>query len=140
MKNKSVIGIVVVILIVAAVVAVIATGGKKKDDSMNGMNMNTTASNSSAGSNSANAVATDSVEIKNFAFSPATIKVKVGTTVTWTNKDSASHTVTSDSSDGPASPAIAQNGTYKFTFKKAGTFNYICTIHPDMKATVVVTN
>ena len=77
-----------------------------------------------------------------FAFSPATITIKVGTTVTWTNTTSAPHTVTSDDGttfdSGLNTPIGANGGTYSFTFTKAGTFTYHCQIHPFMKATVIV--
>lgn len=79
-----------------------------------------------------------SVDIQNFAFSPATITVPVGTTITWTNRDSADHTVTSRSgvfNSGTLSP----NDTFSFTFNTPGTFDYFCRIHPSMTATVIVT-
>jgi plastocyanin len=83
-------------------------------------------------------VATNSVTIKNFAFAPASVTVKVGTTITWTNTDQDAHTVTAKS--GPFSSAALNTGaTYKYTFTKAGTYNYFCTIHPFMTAVVVVT-
>ena len=77
-----------------------------------------------------------------FAFSPATITIKVGTTVTWTNNTGAPHTVTSDDGttfdSGVSNPIAANGGTFSFTFTKAGTFTYHCQIHPFMKATVIV--
>lgn len=77
-----------------------------------------------------------------FAFSPATITIKVGTTVTWTNNTGAPHTVTSDDGttfdSGINTPISANGGTFSFTFTKAGTFTYHCQIHPFMKATVIV--
>jgi plastocyanin len=83
-------------------------------------------------------VASSSVTIKGFAFSPAAITVKVGTTVTWTNMDQDAHTVTAkDGSFG--SQALDTSASYKFTFTKPGTYDYLCTIHPFMTATVVVT-
>jgi plastocyanin len=78
-----------------------------------------------------------SVTIQNFAFAPAAITVKAGTTVTWTNNDTAPHTVTGDTS-GPGSPQIAPGGTYSYTFTTAGTFPYHCSIHPNMRAAVTV--
>lgn len=81
--------------------------------------------------------ATAAVEISGFAFNPATLTVKVGTTVTWTNKDSAAHTVASDAGDW-ISPSIAQGESFSRTFDTAGTFAYHCSVHPSMKATVVV--
>ncbi|MFK0018980.1 plastocyanin/azurin family copper-binding protein [Streptomyces sp. NPDC090798] len=89
---------------------------------------------------SATPVSGDAVAIKNFAFSPATLKVKVGTTVTWTNQDTDAHTVTSAGSGGPLhSTALNTHATYSYTFTKPGAYSYLCTIHPFMTATVEVT-
>lgn len=85
-------------------------------------------------------VAGNAVAIKNFAFAPAALTVKAGTKVTWTNQDSDAHTVTSAGSGGPlSSPALDTGGTFSFTFTEAGTYRYLCTIHPFMTATVTVT-
>jgi plastocyanin len=73
----------------------------------------------------------------NLAFSPATLTIKVGTTVTWTNKDSTTHTVISDNGVFQ-SGNMAPNATFTYTFNNAGTFPYHCSIHPSMKGTVVV--
>jgi plastocyanin len=79
----------------------------------------------------------NAVTIQNFAFGPATLEVPVGTTVTWTNQDSASHTVTAD--DGSFdSKSLATGATFTQTFSTAGTFAYHCSIHTSMKATVTV--
>ncbi len=80
----------------------------------------------------------DSVAIRNFAFAPATVTVKVGTTLTWTNSDQDPHTVTA-TGGAFRSPTLATGGTYRFTFTKPGRYDYLCTIHPFMTATVVVT-
>ncbi|WP_377273622.1 cupredoxin family copper-binding protein [Peterkaempfera sp. SMS 1(5)a] len=82
----------------------------------------------------------NAVAIKNFAFSPATLKIKAGTKVTWTNQDTDAHTVTSAGSGGPLhSAALATHASYSYTFTKPGTYAYLCTIHPFMTATVEVT-
>ena len=101
----------------------------------NGMNMPPMSSNSSS------AVATDKVAIQNYNFSPSSIKVKAGTTVTWTNQDDVHHTVTMDSgsSGGPDSSQLGKGESYSYTFSKAGTYNYHCGIHPEMHGTVIVT-
>lgn len=78
------------------------------------------------------------VIIQGMAFSPVTLTITAGTTVTWTNKDAMTHTVTSDTGLFD-SGNIAANGTSSYTFANAGTFAYHCAIHPSMKATVVVT-
>jgi amicyanin len=86
------------------------------------------------------AVATHSVKIEQFAFGPGSVTVKAGTTVTWTNNDQDPHTVTSQGKDGPLKSATLNKGdTYQYTFTTAGTYEYLCTIHPFMTGTVVVT-
>ena len=72
----------------------------------------------------AQAVATDKVTLQNYAFSPATITVKVGTTVTWTNQDNVEHTVTADTSGGPMSQLLPRGASYTYTFSKAGFFMF----------------
>jgi plastocyanin len=76
-------------------------------------------------------------------FDPANMTAKVGTTIIWTNKDSASHTVTSgDPSAGPSgtfdSGLIKANNTFQYKFGSAGTTEYFCTIHPWMTGKVTV--
>ncbi len=83
--------------------------------------------------------ATASVSIVNMSFSPDTLKIAAGTTVTWTNNDSMTHTVTAtgglfDSGNLPAGM------TFTHTFSTAGTYNYRCVIHANMKAVIVVTS
>lgn len=77
-----------------------------------------------------------SVAMQNFAFSPATVEIKVGESVTWTNNDSVSHTV--DGDGGIASGDMAGGATYTKKFDTAGTFAYKCSIHPSMTGKVVV--
>ena len=81
---------------------------------------------------------TYSMDISNFAFSQPTLTIIVGSTVKWTNKDSAPHTVTSTSGSELASSELSQGNTYSHTFKNAGTFPYFCAYHPSMKGTVIV--
>src|SRR3989344_6718499 len=71
----------------------------------------------------------NSVEVKDFSFSPATINVNVGESITWTNKDSASHTIVSDSGSEIGSGTIQNDGTYSHTFNSAGTYAYHCGLH-----------
>jgi plastocyanin len=83
-------------------------------------------------------VATNAVSIQNFAFSPAIVTIKTGTTITWTNRDQDSHTATA--MPGPFhSPTLNTGQSYQYTFTTPGRFDYLCTIHPFMTATVVVT-
>ena len=84
------------------------------------------------------AAAEAAVTIDNFAFSPQSLQVKVGTTVTWTNNQGATHTVTSDTGAWD-SGNLSQGKSFSFTFTKAGTFAYHCAIHSSMTGTVEVT-
>jgi plastocyanin len=84
-----------------------------------------------------------SVAIKDSEFQPKEIKVRAGTTVTWTNNDGSSHTVTAD--DGSfESPTLAKGKTFSRKFDKPGTYPYYCSFHggaggDGMSGTVVVT-
>ncbi len=77
------------------------------------------------------------VTIKNFSFGPSTVTVAVGTTVTWTNTDDAPHTVTARDASF-SSPTLSKGKSFSFTFRKAGTYSYLCSIHQYMSGTVVV--
>ena len=77
------------------------------------------------------------VNIDNFVFGPPTITVPVGATVTWTNKDDIPHTTVS--TDGAfKSKVMDTDEKFSYTFTKAGTYPYYCTIHPKMTGKVVV--
>jgi plastocyanin len=77
------------------------------------------------------------VKIDNFVFGPQTITVPVGATVTWTNKDDIPHT--SVSTEGVfKSKVLDTDEKFSYTFTKAGTYSYYCTIHPKMTGKVVV--
>ncbi len=79
----------------------------------------------------------NSVSIKNYAFSAATVTIASGTTVTWTNNDAVTHTVTAD--DGSFdSGNLVPGATFSHKFSAAGTVNYHCNIHTTMKGSVVV--
>jgi plastocyanin len=80
------------------------------------------------------------VSIDNFVFSPATLTVAVGTTVTWTNRDDVPHTVTSDEKQNKpfASKALDTDETFSFQFTKPGTYAYFCAVHSQMVGKVIV--
>lgn len=80
---------------------------------------------------------TAEVKIDNFSFGPAVLTVAVGTTVTWVNHDDIPHTVVS--SDGAfKSKVLDTDEKFSFTFSKAGSYPYFCSIHPKMTGKVVV--
>jgi plastocyanin len=96
--------------------------------------------NSAAQSAPANGVG--HVQIKDFVYAPATITVSAGTTVTFTNDDSAPHTATSGPSPTPDgvfdTGTLTKDDSKTVKLTKPGTFAYYCDIHPFMKATVTV--
>lgn len=90
-----------------------------------------------ASSGSATAVETNQVNIQGFTFSPVQVRVKKGTTVTFTNKDASQHSATAD--NGSFDTGLLSNGESKtVTFDTVGTFNYHCKMHPSMRATIIV--
>lgn len=77
------------------------------------------------------------VKIDNFAFTPAKLTVPAGTQVTWTNRDDIPHTVVSEDKS-IKSKALDTDEKFTFTFTKAGTYSYFCSLHPKMQGTIVV--
>jgi plastocyanin len=139
--KKAVVGVIVAIVLIGGGVAAYyaykgnpyASPSPSPSSSMSTMPMNST-------SPSATPVTASSVTIQDFAFGPSAVTVKKGTTVTWTNKDSAAHTVTeTDGKDGPKSGTLETGKSYSFTYNTVGTFSYHCSIHPSMTGTVTVT-
>ncbi len=78
------------------------------------------------------------VEIVDFAFGPEELAVPVGGTITWTNSDGATHTVTGREGETLQSPDLKTEDTYEVTFEEAGTFEYLCKFHPNMQGTITV--
>ena len=83
----------------------------------------------------ARAAANGAVNIRDFEFGPATVSVNVGDSVTWTNRDSADHTATGQDFD---TGTLSQGQSGSFRFSEAGSFSYVCSIHPNMRGTVQV--
>lgn len=77
------------------------------------------------------------VTIQNFAFMPAALTVKSGTTVVWTNRDGEPHTVT-DVDQHFKSPALDTDDSFRHRFDEPGTFTYVCMLHPHMTGTITV--
>lgn len=84
--------------------------------------------------------AANEVIIKDFDFSPAKLTVKKGTTVTWTNRDSARHDITPNNPTEmfEASRLLAKGESYSVTFDTPGSYEYYCSPHPYMKAVIEV--
>ena len=79
--------------------------------------------------------ATNSVEIKDFAFNPAIINIKAGTVVTWTNQDTVKHTIKLDETE---SSSLAKGQSWSYSFTTPGTYDYICGLHPSMNGKIIV--
>ena len=78
------------------------------------------------------------IEIKGFAFNPETLTIKQGDSVTWTNKDSARHTITSDTGNELDSGLLSKDQAYIHVFNEKGEFSYHCTPHPYMAGKIIV--
>ena len=90
-----------------------------------------------AAAGDAPATAKADVKIDNFSFAPETLTVAAGTTVTWTNRDDIPHTVVS--TEGVFKSKVRDTDEkFSYTFTKAGTYSYYCSVHPKMTGKVVV--
>jgi plastocyanin len=78
------------------------------------------------------------VTIASSTFSPGDVSVAAGGTVTWTNQDSLPHSVVFDDAALTDSDNLSQGDTFEATFATAGSFSYVCGIHPNMTGTVTV--
>jgi plastocyanin len=83
------------------------------------------------------ATRTTTVEIANFAFAPKDLTITAGTTVTWKNADDSPHRI-ADINGAYASAALDTEDSFSHTFATPGVYNYICSIHPYMRGTIVV--
>ena len=126
-KSRLLLGVTVLI----AILSISNSCNKSSYNSMTGI------SGGTGGTAGTGGPGVNEVFIQSFAFSPATITVAAGTTITWTNKDAATHTVTSNSGIFD-SGSLGTDATYSHTFATAGTFPYHCKIHTSMTASVVV--
>jgi plastocyanin len=81
-------------------------------------------------------VSDNTIRIKNFAFDPARITMKVGSTARWVNQDSVPHRILF--ADGVDSAVLAPSQSWSRKIDQAGTYDYACAIHPAMQGTVIV--
>jgi amicyanin len=143
---KKGVAILVILIILLAIAAGFLIFNKHSGNAIsNPPGNNNTNNNDNNGGNNGNqnnntvvTPKTYSVDISGFAFSPSTLTIKSGDSVTWTNHDSTSHTVTSDTGSELSSQQIPNGETYSHTFNTAGTYSYHCSIHPSMKGKVIV--
>jgi plastocyanin len=127
------------LLLAAAALAAAGCGSSNKSSSSSSSSSApapTTSTSSSSGGTAAGGK-TVVITMKNIAFNPTSVTVKVGQTVKWQNEDSAPHNVTG----GPLhSPTFGNGGSFTYKPTKAGKISYVCTIHPNMTATLNVTS
>jgi len=140
-KSGLIAGLAALVIVGAVLVWLIANKAAAPSSTQNNTSSNNTSSTDTATDQVQSGTA--SVVIEGEAFSPQTIKVKKGTKVTWTNKDSIGHNVVADDAKNAAglptqNSLISKDGTYSFTFDKTGTFSYHCTPHPFMTGVVEV--
>ncbi|MFI5894027.1 cupredoxin family copper-binding protein [Actinoplanes sp. NPDC051513] len=127
-------------LLVAATLLVVAGAMSGCPSSSGTPSATATPAPASAGASAAgpaSAAGGSTVEIGNFAFTPPTLTVSPGTSVTWKFDDSTDHTVTADDNSFTSQP-MGAGQTYEHTFATAGTLAYHCSIHPFMKGTIEV--
>ncbi|MEC8465486.1 MAG: plastocyanin/azurin family copper-binding protein [Actinomycetota bacterium] len=79
------------------------------------------------------------IDISGFSFASSALTIRVGDTVTWTNLDSAIHTVTFSGSASLSSSGLQEGDTHSVTFDSVGTYAYGCSPHPSMQGTITVT-
>jgi plastocyanin len=82
---------------------------------------------------------TVTIDMKNIQFSPKDVTVKVGQTVKWVNQDTVDHNVTAKSGATFKSDLFGNGKSFEWKADKAGTVDYVCTVHPGMTATLTVT-
>ncbi len=139
MSNK-VVGIVLGLVLLVGGGVIILQGQKSPNNPTTSQKTET--GKSSFGEPSSSQTKPNEVTIENFAFTPVTMKIKKGTTITWTNQDPAKHDVTSDIDSpqkGLGSQLLAKGESFSFTFDAVGTYKYHCSPHPYMKAMIEVT-
>jgi plastocyanin len=131
---------VFVLLVACLALGLVVAGCGSDDDSSDdggGAQSEQPAKTTSSGGSGAK---TAHVEMKDISFQPDSVTVAKGGTVTWTNEDSVGHDVTADDDSFKSGDAggISGGGEFEHTFAKAGSFKYVCTVHPGMEGTVVV--
>lgn len=149
--NKSIAGVILAVVAVGAIAGAVIVNKPKnsvtsgntqvQQDTMSDMNMDTPLAQTNQTSDVQETNTVSIVDTENsYDYSPKKIRVKKGTTVTWTNESNTKHDVTptEESADFQASELLDKGESYEVTFNTVGTFNYFCSPHPFMKASVEV--
>ncbi len=144
--NSKLIGALIAVVAVFGIGAFVYSSNQSTDDSsMTGMDMKAEDNNPFTNGNKDQSTdkvqeGTVKIDIAGFAFAQKTVKVKPGTTVTWTNQDDAKHDISpkEDSPNFMPSELLKKGESYSYTFKEVGMYDYFCSPHPYMKASVEV--
>jgi plastocyanin len=145
--NKTILAVVVGLFVIGGVAVFAFINSDDKSQNMTAGTTHSDSENRSKQTASSPQPASDEVkegkvniDISNFEFKPSSIKVKKGSTVTWTNQDDTEHDVAPDSPSESfaGSELLAKGESYSYTFDAAGTYSYHCTPHPYMKASIEV--
>lgn len=134
------------LLLVVAVLALglltAGCGSKKKSSSSAATPASTPAATTPAGTSSTAAPAASGgvvdIKMQNISFTPKDVTAKVGQTIKWTNEDSVGHNVIATAGESFKSGVFGQGKSYSYKLDKKGTIKYVCTIHPGMAGTIVV--
>jgi plastocyanin len=124
------------LLVPALAASTLALGACGSSSSHSASSSSTSAASSTSSGGSGTTI---QVAMKHLAFTPKTVHAKVGETIEWTNDDSPPHDVSYVS--GPkfkSSGTMGMGSTFRLKLTEAGTIQYFCSIHPFMKATIVV--
>ncbi len=129
------------VLFSALALGLVAAGCGSSDKSSSSSSTSSTKKKAPAASSGGGKSAT--VQMKNIAFTPTAVTVAKGGTVKWTNEDTVGHDVTKKSGPGPkfksgAAGGLQKGDTFQQKFTTPGTIHYVCTVHPNMQATVTV--
>lgn len=137
MRAKRAVSVALVVVVGAMASACSDDGGGGGEATATSTATSTEATTGSTAAGGAETAESGSeVVISGFTFSPDTLEVSVGDTVTWTNEDGTEHTVTDQG--GAFGESLGSGDRFEFTFDEAGTYSYFCGIHPDMTGEVVV--
>lgn len=143
--NKTIIGVILTLVAILFIGGlVIFTGGNDQQTTTSSDQSHSDSSGAHSEAqmleDEAGVIETNTVNIQDSAYEPANIRVKKGTTVTWTNQDTIRHDIVPDEENPnfQGSDLLGQGESYSFTFDEVGTYNYHCTPHPFMKGSVEV--
>ena len=131
MKNHKFLIITGAIFLVVVVIGIMIANGFLKPATPPQEEKNSTTTSSTTSAPQKN------IAMKNFSFDPSVLTIKVRTTVTWTNNDSAPHDVISEGNFN--SGTFRKGETFSYTFDKMGTFDYFCSLHSGMDGQIIVT-